>query len=386
MGNEGVKVLHLPTTVGGNPQGLSRHLNYLGLKSVTWTLFQNSYNYPADVVLCDEKDSVFVCQIKRLKYVYQELFQYDVIHFNFGTTLFKPISRYGVNQSFWEKVLRYFYASYTSFAQLAELTLLKTLKKPLFVHYQGDDARQGDYCLNHFKYNVTSQVDDTYYNSYSDAFKRKQIQRMEKYCERIYSVNPDLLHVLPSGSRFIPYSHVSLEEWRPVYTQGETERPLRIGHAPSNRRVKGTELLLDALSELKETGFTFELVLVEGLSNAMARSRYETIDVLVDQVFCGWYGGVAVEAMALGKPVLVYIREDDLKFIPAEMKADLPFVQLNPDNIKKGLKEVLLMPREELLSLAKRSRAFVEKWHDPLKIAQEIKTDYEIALRKYGKL
>jgi hypothetical protein len=44
------------------------------------------------------------------------------------------------------------------------------------------------------------------------------------------------------------------------------------------------------------------------------------------------------------------------------------------------------MPRSELLALAKKSREYVEKWHDPLKIAQEIKDDYEKTLRKYNKL
>ena len=78
-----------------------------------------------------------------------------------------------------------------------------------------------------------------------------------------------------------------------------------IGHAPSHRAVKGTNLIIDALNSLKKKGFSFELVLIEGLSNSEARKKYETVDVLVDQLFAGWYGGLAVEAMALGKPVLV---------------------------------------------------------------------------------
>jgi hypothetical protein len=40
------------------------------------------------------------------------------------------------------------------------------------------------------------------------------------------------------------------------------------------------------------------------------------------------------------------------------------------------------MPRAELLRLAKKSRAFVENWHDPLPIVKGIKEDYERALGK----
>ena len=57
------------------------------------------------------------------------------------------------------------------------------------------------------------------------------------------------------------------------------------------------------------------------------------------------------------------------------MKDELPFVRVTPDTIEQGLQKVLEMPRGELLALARKSRAFVEKWHDPIKIAKLIKSD-----------
>lgn len=386
MDKKNLRVLHLPTTIGGNPQGLSRHLNELGLHSVSMVVIQNYFNYSVNLELCNKQDNIFLCQLKRLKFLYQELFCYDLIHFNFGTTLFEPIPSHFPSESWLKNILIYIYSKYTSIAQLVELSLLKFRKKPIFIHYQGDDARQGGYCLKHFKYNITSQVDESYYNAYSDKFKRKQIVRMDFFCDQIYAVNPDLLHVLPDRAKFIPYGHISLEEWLPVYNQADNRCKLRIGHAPSHRKVKGTKLILDALKSLKEEGYLFELVLIEGLRNEEARKAYEAIDVLVDQLFAGWYGGLAVEVMALGKPVLVYIREGDLKFVPAEMRKSLPFIQVTPDTITNDLRKVLEMPKEELMSLAKSSRAFVERWHDPLEIAKEIKADYEFFLKKYGRL
>jgi glycosyltransferase involved in cell wall biosynthesis len=211
--------------------------------------------------------------------------------------------------------------------------------------------------------------------------KRKQIKLFEQNCVKIYALNPDLLHVLPIDSEFLPYSHISLREWSPVYTQLE-ERPLRIGHAPTHRSVKGTDLIIKAVENLKEKGFNFEFVLVEGLSNVDAKEKYKTIDVLVDQLFAGWYGGLALEVMALGKPVIVYIREEDLKFIPEGMKTDLPFFKTTPDDIELTIKYVLELPRKNLLEVAKKSRDFVERWHDPLKIANRIKNDIENTLKK----
>ena len=112
------------------------------------------------------------------------------------------------------------------------------------------------------------------------------------------------------------------------------------------------------------------------------RGCREFFDVVVDQLFAGWYGGLAVEAMALGKPVIAYLREEDLHFIPTAMREDLPIIRSEPDVIYQTLEGVLTMPRLELLDLAKRSRAYVEKWHDPVEIAKRIKYDMEIALDK----
>jgi len=378
------KVIHAPTTVGGNPQGLSKALNRLGVLSHSLTLTQNYFNYSSDYVVFADKDGLFVKEIKKIFCILWVAVKYDIIHYNFGTTIATPCSKYNPNKkNYLLKILRLIYAYYTNFLQLVELKLYRFLGKQLFITYQGDDARQGDYSLAHFKFNIASQVDSSYYYKESDEFKRKSIQVISQYCYQIYAVNPDLLHVLPKEAKFLPYSHILLDEWTPHYTQLEN-LSLRIGHAPSHRKAKGTEIILNALNALKTQGYDFELVLVEGMSNTDAKKAYETIDVLVDQLFAGWYGGLAVEAMALGKPVVVYIRDEDLKFIPREMAEDLPFIPANPENIEQKLREVLEMPRQDLLTLAQKSRAYVEKWHDPLKIADEIKKDYESSIKKHN--
>ena len=39
------RVAHLPTSVGGNPAGLSSSLKKLGVDSETWIFQQNVFNY-----------------------------------------------------------------------------------------------------------------------------------------------------------------------------------------------------------------------------------------------------------------------------------------------------------------------------------------------------
>ena len=57
-------------------------------------------------------------------------------------------------------------------------------------------------------------------------------------------------------------------------------------------------------------------------------------DVLeVDQLLAGWYGGAAVEAMMMGVPVIAYMREEDLGWVPADMARELPVVSATPDSL-----------------------------------------------------
>lgn len=376
------RVLHLPTSVGGNPQGLSAALRQEGVSSDTLTTEQNYLQYPVDIVINPDAAGPLRREWRRWRALWRDVPRYDVLHFNFGTTLARPHAWSASPGSGLLKRLVYpLRAAYLWLLQGVELARAKRRGVPMFVTYQGDDARQGDYSLAHFPICIAKQVGADYYNAASDAFKRRQIRRLEKYCDRIYSVNPDLLRVLPARAEFVPYSHIFLDEWTPAYTQAEA-RPLRIAHAPSNRRVKGTDRILAALENLRGRGFEFELILVEGMSHAQARQQYERADVLIDQLFAGWYGGLAVELMALGKPVLSYIREEDLALLPPDMARDLPVLQVTSATVEQALEQVLTMPREDLKAWARRSRAYVERWHDPHAIARKIKADYEDALAR----
>jgi len=84
--------------------------------------------------------------------------------------------------------------------------------------------------------------------------------------------------------------------------------------------------------------------------------------------------------MALGKPVMCYIRESDMKHIPAQMDKDLPIIRVKKETLYEKLKDVL-DNKESLATIAHRSRKFVEEWHDPKKIAQEIIADYQRCLQ-----
>ncbi len=134
--------------------------------------------------------------------------------------------------------------------------------------------------------------------------------------------------------------------------------------------------MLDAVRRLQAEGVAFRFEMVEGLTQAQAKLRYRQADLLVDQLLLGWYGGLAVELMALGKPVIGYIRQADLAFVPPALGSSVPIIQATPTSLYAVLKEWLTVRRQELVPRGLLSRRFVEKWHDPRRIAATVSQDY----------
>src|SRR5204862_6492338 len=96
---------------------------------------------------------------------------------------------------------------------------------------------------------------------------------------------------------------IGLDDWQP--SPVEPGPVLRIAHAPSKRAVKGTDDVLAAVDSLRARGAPVELDLIEGVPNREACLRYAAADIVIDQLRVGWYGVLAVEAMARAKPVVV---------------------------------------------------------------------------------
>jgi hypothetical protein len=367
-----LRVLHCPWNIGGHPSTLSRFERELGADSRSVALVADRYGFAADEILFTPAMTALDQDRARRALLIRALKQFDVVHFNFGQTILESaiIPRLALSaQAGWRDNLQVIYQFAT---WMRDLPLLRAVNKVIVMTYQGDDARQGDYCRAHFPVNAADEVD--YHTNESDRWKRRAIRRVARYADRIYALNPDLLHVLPSGSRFLPYANVDPQEWRPPQRSPNTV-PLVV-HAPTDRAVKGTRFILAAVEQLRGEGVEFDFVLVENMTRSDARRIYECADLLIDQVLLSWYGGLAVELMALGKPVVCYLRPGDLDFVPAAMRRDLPVVDASPTTITSVLGELLTRRRAELPELGRRSRAFVENWHDPRRIARGTLDDY----------
>jgi glycosyltransferase involved in cell wall biosynthesis len=156
----------------------------------------------------------------------------------------------------------------------------------------------------------------------------------------------------------------------PPQPPADRTRPLVV-HAPSNRTKKGTADVIRACQQLP-----VDLEIIEGLRNDEARERYKAADVVIDQLKIGWYGVFAIEAMALGKPVLCYLHQDAVKRSEEAFGLRLPLIAATPETLTERLRP-LVESAAERQRVGAASRAYIEKVHDADRIADQLIDIYQ---------
>ena len=155
-------------------------------------------------------------------------------------------------------------------------------------------------------------------------------------------------HVIPPGI------DVASIEPTPLF---DRERPVVL-HAPSSRKRKGTEHVIAACERLG-----VELEIVEGLDHREAFERYRAADIVVDQLNAGWYGVLAIEAMALGKPVVTFLHDEAVRRTEEAFGVQVPIVSATKDTLADVLRPLVESP-DERRRIGAASRAYVERVHD----------------------
>jgi glycosyltransferase involved in cell wall biosynthesis len=354
-------VNHAPYDVGGNSYYLARAEQEYGFNSETIVYFKQWFGYPSDRNLKLKPGTNPFWHLPWWLMMLRVALTCDVLHFNFGGSFLTDVTRGWV---------------------FADLPLWRQLGIATFISFQGCDSRISSYVLENNPIKVCENCrsrpfcKETY-----DNFKTEVISQASRYFDKVFAVNPDLIRNIPNA-QFLPYSNCNIDEWRPPADYDYNHPgPVRILHAPTWRELKGTDYIIAAVEELREEGENVELVLVENVPHDQVKPLYESADLLVDQLLVGWYGGLAVELMALGKPVVAYIRQEDLEFIPEKMRDELPIISADSTTLKCVLRQ-LIQDRSQLKPIGEKSRVFVEQWHHPRVVAKMTTDAYREALEK----
>jgi hypothetical protein len=358
-----MKVLHLPTAVGGHPWGLSRGERALGLRSEVLVSVPDPIQYPADIRIDLPARASKAGKFSRLAGQFLTLRKhYEIFHFNYGSSLIH-FPQFHLNQF--------------------ELPFYPR-KAGLFVTYNGCDARQKYPTMRRAPIAACHNPDcygGQCNSGLLDRYRKEGIAKMSRYVAHMWAVNPDLLHFLPRDkSSFLPYAIAA--DGLPRQPPRLDARTIKVVHAPTDRANKGTEYVIAAVNKVNgEHPGAIDFTLVEGRGHEEAVKLYRGADLVIDQLLVGWYGGLAVECMKMGKPVISRIAEKDLAFIPREMARELQEAIINADfNTLYHALRRCLEDRVFLGQRAQAGEAYAHRWHDPRHVAAQTKQRYEEAL------
>src|SRR5262245_16678729 len=352
-----MRILHGPVNIGNQPWALSRAERRLGAKSDVVCNYATWPKFKADRVLSQYREKSPSAVWGRLRFGLTAPFRYDILHYYFGRSMLV-----------WDDYAPKYQEGHWLYFR--DLKLGRALGRTVVFTLQGCDVRLAS------RSNAMNRITMCRRNGCSvfqtcvsqlDAVRQRFMDTYLPLAHRVFYLNPELGHFLSKGE-FMPYGNVILDEIEPVWPD-RSARP-RILHAPSSDSIKGSAQIEAALQELASR-FDFEYVPIRSVSHEDAMKLCRSADLVIDQLLAGWYGGIAVETMAMGKPVACYIRDEDLDVLPQEMRADLPVLRINEATLVDDLAAILERQRE-WPEIGTRSRRFVERWHNPDRIARSL--------------
>lgn len=241
-------------------------------------------------------------------------------------------------------------------AKRLEFPLLKLLGKKIIVTAYGADVRTerktralGPYsCCTDCTSRLTACICD-------EEKANRNLRHIRRYADMMLSMG-DMIEYTPGSRNDLFYWAIDLSRC-PFVGVSRSSSPVTVVHAPNHPEFKGTRYLVSVVQELKSEGYPVELVQIQGVPNVHAKALYARADIIADQFLIGWHGYFAIEAMALGKPVIAYIRKSEL-YLP--QGAECPIVSASPEALKQALARLVEDPNLRW-ELGVKGRRYVEQ-------------------------
>lgn len=204
-------------------------------------------------------------------------------------------------------------------------------------------------------------------------------EKIDRYADKVIGFGS--LNSTQYSASHIKYKSLNLNLWEKElripeeYLLPPTNK-LRILHAFKFRAlradIKGTRFVENALNQLIREGFQVEFMFLENIDSKIMRYYQAQADIVVEQLIRGWWGSTGIECMALGKPVVCYIRPEWKNFFLSVFPEydELPIVEADKENIYYVLK-TLIEHKENRVRAGFESRKFAESHFNIVNNAKE---------------
>jgi hypothetical protein len=242
----------------------------------------------------------------------------------------------------------------------SDLEILKKNNKKIIFVFAGDDARWRNAASQEFEKFGLNRIPEEQDALYSQKHLKKNLERLrfaERYADAVFSRLDQGQVQLRSFFRW--NMMVNPDNYRHNCFQREIN-PIII-HAPTDRKIKGTEYINKAFEKLKVEGILFTPILVEKTPHLDALKIFEEADIIIDQLILPGTGKFASEGLAMGKVVVSLMSYDNY---PQKNPKECPIVDADINTIFEVLKE-LILNHPKRIELAKQGRAYAQKYLHP---------------------
>lgn len=210
----------------------------------------------------------------------------------------------------------------------------------------------------------------------------------------------DLYAIAPAETIWLPQAY-ELAELQAYRTTALLQRKqegtlndgvLRIAHAPTNRPIKSTDALIEAVNRLRGVGVKVELDIIEKVNNRRCLERKARADIFVDQLLLG-YGCNAIEAWGMGIPVIAgvqpqkteaVIRQKIPNSVPETMLdiwGQYPFYEATEETLFHALARMLKPEVREQYSEI--GMAHFLRFHEASKVVEQLRSIYSETIERH---
>lgn len=189
------------------------------------------------------------------------------------------------------------------------------------------------------------------------------------------------LGILESGLTWLP-SPVDMAEMEVlVHASGhQTEgKPIRVVHAPTDRKIKATAELIKAITDLS-VRLPIELDLIERKPWREVLVRKAKGDIYMDQLDLG-YGNNSLEAWALGLPVVAGVADPWVRNVMLQIFGDIPFFESSRKNLARDLED-LATDRDLRAQWAALGYDHVKRFHEEKVVVDQLAGIYRMAYER----
>lgn len=265
----------------------------------------------------------------------------------------------------------HFYFGKTLLPNQIDLPFYRFFGKKVIMEYLGNDIRHYKTLVE--RYNLSKNHDFFQQMEEHDRKTAKRIKNEKKYLDYKLCCLPNHIDLAKSYNycinEVLPLS-LNINDIKYKELKNKTpDKLLKILHAPTKRGFKGTIYIERAIATLQKEGYAIDFKIAEGITHKELFKEYEQCDIFIDQISVGWYGTASLESMAVGRPTCAYIDERYFQYI--NYADEIPVINVTPENVTDKLRE-LINNREQLPDIGKRSREFVEKYHDVKNVTKKL--------------